>query len=310
VRSVLPLALAALTTAALLASQDQGFRDARPLHASVELTTVTATVTDAEGRLVPGLPRDAFDVFEDGEPQPIAQFTHERVPVALGMMLDISDSMYGQRIKDARTAVERFLFELLDPQDQFFLLAFNHQPHILTKWTASADLVRKALDGVRPFGGTAVYDAVLSALPLVEQRPRLRAALVIISDGADTASDAALRDVRTALLRSDAFVYAIAIDSPDRQPINTRVNPEALREITSQSGGTTQIVHDAEGLDAATHTIAEELNQQYLIGYSPTHAADRQYHSIRVRVKGGDYRVRARNGYVATPLPKPSGAPR
>lgn len=293
--------------AAVLAAQDERLRDQRPLRSSVELTTVTATVTDKDGRLVTGLPREAFQVFEDGDPQAIAQFTHERVPVALGLLLDASDSMFGQRIKDARAAVEHFLFELLHPDDRFFLLAFNHEPHVLTKWTASAGDVRRALDEVRPFGGTAIYDAIIAGLPLMERRDRQRAAIVVVSDGADTASDATVREARTALLRSDAFVYAIAIDSPDRQPINTRVNAEALREITSQSGGLTQIVHDAAGLDAATRTIAEELNSQYLIGYSSTRGADGQFHSIRVRVRGGEYRVRARNGYVAVPPTKPGG---
>src|SRR5262249_61374999 len=130
-------------------------------------------------------------------------------------------------------------FALLAPDDQFFLVAFNHSPRILTRWTAAPDVVREALDSVRPSGGTAIYDAVLSAMPLVQKRAQERAALLIISDGADTASDATLRDVRSALLRSEAFVYAIAIDSSKRVAINTRVNPTALGEITNQSGGRT-----------------------------------------------------------------------
>ena len=108
-----------------------------------------------------------------------------------------------------------------------------------------------------------------------------------------------MREIRSALLRSDAFVYAIAIDSPDRQPINTRVNATSLREITDESGGRTEVVHDSTELADATARIAEELNSQYLIGYTPAHGADGKYHSVRVHVKGGQYRVRARNGYVA-----------
>jgi Ca-activated chloride channel family protein len=282
------------------AGQDRSIRDNRPFRSGVEVTTITATVLDAEGHLITGLPREAFDVYEDGVLQSVSQFTQDRVPIGLGMMLDVSDSMYGQRIRDARAAVERFLFQLLDPSDEFFILAFNHQPHILTKWTNVPDVVQHALEGIRPSGGTAIYDALLSALPVIENRTRQRAALLLISDGADTASDASLREVRSALLRSDAFVYAIAIDSPERQPINTRVNPQALREITSESGGRTEIVHDAAGLVEATDRIAEELNSQYVLGYTSTRGADGQFHSLRVRVHGSDYRVRARNGYVAT----------
>lgn len=292
----LAAAAAVLVASALLAAR----APQRPqLRSSVELTVVTATVLDQDNHLVPGLGRDAFEIFEDGEPQPITQFTHERVPIGLGLLLDVSDSMFGQRIVDARAAVERFLTELLAPDDMFFLMSFNHEPHVLTPWTADPAVVRTALATIRPSGGTAIYDAVLGALPLMEQRTRERAAIVVISDGADTASDTSLRDLRTSLLRADTFVYAVAIDSPARQPINTHVNPEALGEFTNPSGGHTTVVHDAAGLAAATARIAEELNTQYVIGYSSPHPGDGKYHSIRVRAGNGTYRIRARNGYVA-----------
>jgi VWFA-related protein len=141
----------------------------------------------------------------------------------------------------------------------------------------------------------------MAALPVFEERSRQRAAIVLISDGADTASDAHLRDVRSALLRSDAFVYAIAIDPPaDTRPINARVNPYALREITDESGGRTEVVHDSADLGAATARIAEELNHQYVLAYMSARRPDGQYHSLRVRVTRPGHRVRARRGYVAT----------
>jgi VWFA-related protein len=125
--------------------------------------------------------------------------------------------------------------------------------------------------------------------------------LVLVSDGADTASDTKLHDLRARLLRTDAFIYAIAIDSPVRQVINTSVNPGALGEITNQTGGSTEVVHDITDLAAATARIAEELNTQYVLGYSSPHPGDGKYHSIRVRVTAAGYRVRSRNGYVAVP---------
>jgi VWFA-related protein len=290
----------ALAAAMLAAAQGPPVaRAPRTLRSSVELTAVTVTVRDAEGRLAGDLPRDAFSVYEDGALQEITQFTHERVPVALGLLLDVSDSMFGQRIRDARAAVERFLLELLAPDDMFFVMAFNHAPHLLTPWTSEPGAVREALEQLRPSGGTAIYDAVLRALPMLDSRPRDRAAVVLISDGADTASDATLRDIRAQLLRTDVFIYAIAIDSPAQQAINTRVNPETLGEITSQTGGRTDVVHDTADLSAATARIAEELNTQYVLGYSSPTPGDGKYHSIRVRVNGAGYRVRARNGYMA-----------
>lgn len=309
-RAAVWLAVVALMTAALVQARQGPPLQRAPgtLRSSVEVTAVTVTVRDPDGRLVPNLPREAFQVFEDGEPQTITQFTHDRVPVGLGLLLDVSDSMFGQRIRDARAAVERFLLDLLAPDDAFFLIAFNHEPRLLIPWTTpkpgGTEAVRTALDTLRPWGSTAIYDAVVRALPLIEERPRDRAAMVLISDGSDTASDTTLHTLRAGLIRTDAFIFAVAIDSPVRQAINARVNPEALGEITNQTGGHTEVVRDITDLAAATARIAEELNTQYVLGYSSPHPGDGKYHSIRVRVTAEGYRVRARNGYVAVPRKK------
>ena len=298
-RPALACAIAAIAAARLLAQQPPA-TDNRLFHSGIEITSITATVTDRDGHPVTGLSRDAFEVYEDGVLQTVTQFTSERVPIGLGVLLDISDSMFGKRMDDARSAVDKLLFDLLDSADEFFVMAFNHRPRALTGWTHEPGDVRHALAGLRPSGGTAIYDAILDALPLIDARTRQRAAILVISDGADTASTATLRELRPALRRSDTFVYAIAIDSPDRQPINTRVNPAALREITSQSGGRTEIVQNSAQLDEAAARIAEELNAQYVLGYTPPRGADGQFHSLRVRIRGSDDKVRARNGYVAT----------
>jgi Ca-activated chloride channel homolog len=302
VRTLLPcgVVFAALITAA--AAQPPPIKDNRLFQSGIEVTSVTATVTDRDGQLVTGLDRDAFEVFEDGIRQTVTQFTRERVPVGLGVLLDNSDSMFGRRMQDARAAVDRFLFELLEPVDEFFVLAFNHKPRPLTGWTHAQPEVQRALDSLKPNGGTAIYDAIVEALPLLDVRTRPRGALVVISDGADTASTLALRELRSALLRTDGFVYAIAIDPPERQAINTRVNAEALREITAETGGRTEVVQNSSQLVEATARIADELNRQYVLGYTSPRGADGQYHSIRVRVRGTDYRVRARSGYIATPV--------
>jgi len=296
------VAVVLIVCSAALIAQQPPVVDPRLFQSGIEVTSITATVTDRDGHLITGLEREAFEVFEDGTKQTITQFTRERVPVGLGVLLDNSDSMFGKRMEDARAAVDRFLFELLDPTDEFFLMAFNHRPRPLTGWTRAQPELRRALDGLRPNGGTSIYDTIVEALPLLEVRTRPRGAVVLISDGADTASTNSLRDLRSALLRTDAFVYAIAIDPPDRRAINTRVNVQALREITAETGGRTEVVQSSSQLVEATARIAEELNSQYVIGYTSPRGADGQFHSIRVRVAGADYRVRARNGYVATPL--------
>ena len=302
------------SSSAALQSQSQSPLpgDIRAFRSHVEVISVTATVLDNNGKLVTDLPKEVFEVYEDGVRRAVSQFTHERVPVSLSVLLDSSDSMWGQRIADARAAVTQFLAERLDASDEFFVMSFNHQPKVLTKWTTSVAEARTPLEALQPSGSTAIYDAINASLPLLEQRAKPRAALLVISDGADTASDTSLQDLRKALLRSDVFVYAIAIDPPGGRPINTRVNVAALREITEGSGGRTELVRDSSELPIATARIAEELNHQYLIGYDSTRAPDGDFHSIRVRIKsdeagGATYRVRARHGYIADPLSRRLG---
>jgi Ca-activated chloride channel family protein len=294
------LLLAGLGCAVLAAEPQVPAKDAR-FRSAIDLTTVNATVVSKEKGLITGLPREAFDVYEDGALQTITQFTNERVPVSLGILLDISDSMFGSRILEAREAIDAFVTDQLDPEDEFALLAFNHEPRPLSNWTSDRGVAARVMQPLKPSGATAINDAIIAALPFVDARNRQRAALLVISDGADTASDATIRDVRSALLRSDAFVYAIAIDAPARQPINREVNPSALREITDQSGGRTIVVQSTSDAVTAFMQIADELNRQYLIGYSSVKAGDGKFHSIRVRVRDTDYQVRARNGYVAVP---------
>lgn len=288
--------LAAQQSSAPAASPDPP----RPSYrAAVDVITVTVSVTDGEGRLVPGLTKDDFIVFDDGVEQPVTQFVGERVPVSLGVVLDVSDSMSGKRMDDARGALDHFVGELLNEEDEAFLMVFNHKPRLISPWTAAPAKLRNALDGVIPMGGTAVYDAIGDSLERFRTRRHQRAAIVVISDGADTASDRDLRTLRTALRRTDAFVYAVAIDPPDIKRINIKVDEAALRAITTDSGGYTEVVHDSAELPGATQRIAEELNHQYLIGYVAPHTPDGEYHSIRVKTKREGLRVRSRKGYVA-----------
>jgi len=297
-RSLVPVVAVVVATSAVVGTQSATQRP--KFKTGVEIVTITATVTDADGRLVPDLTKDDFEVFEDGLPQTITQFTGERVPVSLAALLDISDSMVGERLKDARRALDSFFFELMTPDDEFALVLFNHQPTIATRWTSAPEVLRPALDAMRGWGGTAIYDAFDASLPLFDTRHRQRAAGVMISDGADTASDIDLRVLRSKLLRTDAFFYAVAIDREDPRALTRRVNPYALREVTDDTGGYTEVVKDTSELGPATARIANELNHQYTLAFSMAHPPDDKFHSLRVRVRRPQHRVRARRGYIAT----------
>jgi Ca-activated chloride channel homolog len=267
----------------------------------IDLVVVSATVTDKDGRPVLGLARSDFSVFEDGVEQPISQFSGERVPISLGILVDVSDSMFGQRIADARKAIDRFVLDLLRPEDEAFLMVFNHAPELVQAWTLPPKALAGRLDLVKPFGGTALYDALIRTSPLLERRTHQRCGLVVISDGEDTASDARIQDALVALGRTDAFVYGIAIDAPAGPAINRHFSPDALREITGQNGGYTAVVHATPDLAEATERIATELNHQYTLGFAAPHGADGKYHRIRVRTHDTSQTTRSRRGFYAIP---------
>ncbi len=285
-----------LLTAPLPARQTVDGRG-RNFRSSSELVTTAVTVRDGEGRLVTSLEQKDFTIEEDGVPQPITQFTKERVPVSLSLTFDISDSMRGQRFADARTALGHFLDTLLVDQDEAALIGFNHDARLYGAWTTDRPGLRRRLDDINPSGGTALYDAIHLSLPLFESRQHQRAAILLVSDGADTASDATPTQLKQRLNRSDVFLYAIGIDTLDARN-STRINPYTLQELTSQGGGYTEIIRSTAELGPATERIAEELNNQYMIGYTPTKRADGKYKLVRVKVANDTYKVRARRGVV------------
>ena len=210
--AVLVAALAAAAPARA-AAQDAD-RPAFRFRTGVDLINVSATVTDRRGRFVSGLDKDDFLVYEDGVPQTLTHFSRERVPVSLGIVLDTSGSMEGERMAAARSALDRFLFDLLGPDDEFFLYRFNYQPRLVHDWTNDPERVSRALGGIRPRGGTALYDAVADAVVLAEQGRHRKKAVVVISDGNDTNSEIRVRDLQRLIRETEVMVYAVGIDGP------------------------------------------------------------------------------------------------
>ena len=330
----------------------QSFR----FRTGVELINVTATVTDVSGRFVSGLKKEDFRLFEDDQLQEITHFNSERVPVSLGIVLDTSGSMDGEKMIAAREALDRFLFQLLGPEDEVFLYRFDQHAELVHGWTKDRARVRSELGRLFPRGGTAMYDAVAEAIPMAQSGRHKKKALLVISDGNDTSSETNIRDLKRLIRESEVLVYAVGIDSdapptqyggrqpgginvPPRQPprlpipmpfpmpgrrrppgglpvypsppqqprtggyahgIDDRVNVAALRDMTDDSGGRTEIVRYARDLDPATRGIADELSQQYYIGYPAAAQKDGRWHTIRVEVTNSAYRVRARRGYMAS----------
>jgi Ca-activated chloride channel family protein len=276
----------------------------------VTLVDITATVTDRTGHFVPGLQQSDFTVYEDNRPVRLAHFSAERVPVSLGLAVDTSGSMVGQKMQQARTALDRFVYELLDKDDEVFIYRFSTLPVLMQGWTTDRQLVRRALGLLEPKGTTALYDTVADAVAMATEGHNQKKAVVLITDGNDTASHTGLTALEDAIRRSEVLVYAIGIDGLAEQPQfllglspavpdDERVNVSKLRAMTDDSGGWTRVVRDARDLKPATAAIADELNQQYYLAYEAPGAKDGRWHSIRVEVKNPQYAVRARKGYLA-----------
>jgi len=202
-------------------SDEQGFR----FKSGVELVNVTATVSDASGRFVPGLRAEDFRVFEDDQPVSVTHFSAERAPVSLGIALDTSGSMVGEKIQAAQSALDRFLYDLLDRQDELFLYRFSNFPTLLQGWTTDRQMISRALGRIAPNGGTAMYDTVAEAIPLTQRGANRKKALLVISDGNDTSSRTSIREVKQLIRESEVLVYAIGIDGesePTFRPPTTR----------------------------------------------------------------------------------------
>lgn len=335
----------------------QGDTQSFKFRTGVELINVTATVTDENGRFVPNLQQDDFRVYQDGDLQPITHFNAERVPVSLGVALDTSGSMDGEKMVAARDALDRFLSQLLQPDDEVFLYRFDTNPVLVEGWTKDKRRLSLELRRMQPRGGTAMYDAVAEAVPMAQAGQNRKKALVIISDGNDTSSRTDVQSLKRLIRETEVLVYAIGIDGqteqgylpigigqggvrrprpqPPRLPTpfpfpmpggrrptpppsgpiyppaphggnnggssDERVNVAALREITDDSGGRTEIIRGPRDLDPATTGIADELSRQYYIGYAATGVKDGRWHTIRVDLRNPSYHVRARRGFVATP---------
>jgi Ca-activated chloride channel family protein len=354
------LALTAAAAVALIAAegdlgafgqQPQG-QEAFRFKSGVELINVNVTVTDRSGRFVSGLRQEDFLVYEDDKPIDVSHFSAERVPVSLGIVLDSSGSMVGEKWESALAAIDSFLDALTDPSDEFFMYRFSGDPDLVQDWTPDRNKISRALGRVRPNGGTAMYDAVADAVPMAQAGQNRKKALVVISDGNDTNSRMHVSDLRQMIRETEVLIYAVGIDGqaestvfggrpspPSTRPppaptpfpvpgrrggipfpipgwpgggsgrpggggmraaIDDRVNVVALRELTDDSGGRTEIVRDGRDLHPATAGIADELSKQYYLGSPSPGYRDGRWHTIRVELKNPGYKVRARKGYIAT----------
>lgn len=257
------------------------------------LVTTAVTVRERNGRLVANLTKSDFVVQEDGRPQVITGFTSARTPLSVAIVIDTSQSLRAERMQATRAAVRRFIESSLAPDDEVALVSFNHAVNVVSTWTTDRTALGARLDALVPTGSTALYDAVFQSFSLFNTRRRQRAAMVVISDGADTVSDRTPTQLKAALLGTDVFLYWIAVDHAEARP-SARINPYTIAEIAAQANGYSDVLKSTEEIDAALTRVSDELNHQYMLSYEPAAPAGGSTHTVRITVPNRNYVVRAR----------------
>jgi Ca-activated chloride channel family protein len=274
----------------------------RPFHARVDLVLVPVTITDPMNRLVTGLEKDNFQVFENKERQEIRHFSSEDAPISLGVIFDVSGSM-SNKIDRSKEAVVEF-FKTANPQDEFFVVSFSDEPELLSDFTNSVEDIQSRLITASPKGRTAMLDAIYLAVAKLRNARYDRKALLIISDGGDNHSRYTEGEINSLIKEADVQIYAIGLFDQTPRTQEERMGPALLAEVTDVTGGRTFTIDNPNELPDIATKIGIELRNQYVLGYRPTKAVhDGKWHKIKVKLnppKGlPPLHVYAKTGYYA-----------
>jgi Ca-activated chloride channel family protein len=265
----------------------------------VEEVILHAVVVDDQNRLITGLAGSSFKVFEDGKLQQVTSFRKERVPVALGILIDNSGSMLPKRAKVNEATLQ--LVDASQQEDQVFVVNFGEDAFLDQDYTSDVSKLRAALQRVETRGSTALYDALIGAVDHLEQTsPLQKKVLLVVTDGGDNASQATFQEVlRKLQSKNGPVLYAIALEQNDRPDDGHR---QALRTLTEQTGGTAFFPSTLDEIQSIASSIARDIRSQYVIDY---HSSNPQtpgvYHSIEVQALDGSTRLRVetRVGYYS-----------
>jgi VWFA-related protein len=266
-----------------------------------DLVVLNVSVKDRKG-YVSDLTSDAFSVFENKQPQPVQFFITQDAPVTVGILMDSSGSMAGNR--ELLIAAATAFAANSNPQDEIFALAFNDDVKPVlpdsSPFTGDAATLRRAMAAVIvTHGRTALWDALAAGLNYLARGTRERKILVVVSDGGDNASSMTAEDIWRQTQESNVCVYTVAlIDETERES-----NPRALRRIADATGGEAFRPRSVGDVADVLRRIATDIRHAYTIGYVPTNTDhDGAFRQVRVVVRppgGRSVRVRTRTGYVA-----------
>jgi len=282
--------------------QDTVRTHAPMIKSKVDLVLVPVTVTDPMNRLVTGLDKENFEVFEGKDRQEVRHFSAEDAPISLGVIFDMSGSM-ASKIERAREAVIDF-FKTANPQDEFFLITFSEKPEETSDFTQSIDDLQGKLVFTVPKGRTALLDAIYLGVSKMREAKYPKKSLLIISDGGDNHSRYTEGEIKSLVKEADVMIYSIGIYDHFFASEEERLGPQLLSDVSELSGGRSFTIDNPNDLGDVATKIGIELRNQYVLGYRPKNPGhDGKWHKIKVKLlppKGlPPLHVYSKSGYYA-----------
>lgn len=265
---------------------DAASRRAKSIIIDVDLVLVNVTVTDPYNRLVTGLEMENFRIYEDKDEQEVSHFSSEDVPISIGVIFDMSNSM-SNKIDKARLAAVQF-FKTANPQDEFFLVSFNDRAQLVSRFTSSVEELQTRLMYTATKGRTALLDAIYLGLSQMRGARNTKRALLIISDGGDNHSRYNESDIKNFVKESDVQLYGVGIYDPlgYRRSGEESLGPSLLSELTELTGGRTFGVENLNELPDIASKISMELRNQYVVGYRPANKnRDGKWRKIKIKLR-------------------------
>jgi Ca-activated chloride channel homolog len=277
-------------------------RPGEVIRMNVDMVLIPVTVTDPMNRLVTGLEKDDFQIYENNGQQPISSFACEDAPVSIGIIFDLSGSMTSKLIR-ARESILQFI-KTANPQDEFFVIGFNDRPELIEDFTSSVEDIEARLATVRSGHRTALLDAIYFGLAKMKEARHERKALLIVSDGGDNRSRYTEGELRAQVRESDVELYSIGIFDPYAPTPEERTGPQLLNDLSEETGGRLFRVDDLSEMGDIAEKISTELRNQYVIGYKPKDLSrDGKWRKVKVKLNPPQglppLTVHARTGYYA-----------
>jgi Ca-activated chloride channel family protein len=277
-------------------------RENTRLRVDVNLVLVPVTVTDGLNRLVTGLERENFFLYQDGTLQSIKTFSTEDAPVSIGIILDLSGSMTN-KVEKAKEAILE-LMKTSNPQDEYFVITFNDRPELVQDFTNSESEVEQHLLTMKPGHRTALLDAMYFGIVKMKQARYSRRALIVVSDGGDNRSRYTNGEVASLLREADTEIFAMGIFDKYAPTPEEVHGPELLNDYCEGTGGKMFQVDDLNDLPDIAAKISASLRNQYILGFKPTDDKhDGRWRKLKVKLVPPNglpaLNVHARNGYYA-----------